>query len=282
MRAGLLVVPLLVFLWGGVVVYFTPNRYESQVLFEYTGTRPQAEVLKLLESGNVMEWAVRELDLVNKWGVDSGTAVRIAEGTTKTRVEPKSGLIEITVTSVKKETAKDLAQMLVKSLERYERSLADAAVDARIETGERLLVETGDEMVAKRQELSRLISMRGEKAADPLAQLDLDAARRDWDHAHQQVLDLRTRIAEMKRERANPVKWAVVHTQPELSQTPLKKDQSLEGAALNALVSGLVVAFAAPYFLELILPRRRRSAPEKDKWLDAPDGEELAAIPANG
>ncbi len=282
-RAGLLVVPLVVFLWGAVIVYFTPERYESKVMFEYLGKRPQAEVLKLLKSGEVVKWAVGELNLTKEWSIDRENAERITEGITRTRVEPNTGLIEISVKHLKKETARDLANTLVKSLGRYEQSLMDVAAQAKIEASAELLVEAEDEMVAKRQALSRLISVRGEKAADPLSQLDLDAARRDWDHAHQQVLDLRSKIVEMKRESANPVKWTVVHTEPLIAYTPGRKNFTLEDATMQALVAGVVVTFVLPYFLELVLPRRRRSAIEKDKWPDAFDeAVELPGIPVNG
>lgn len=284
-RFGLSALPLILFLGGGMVLYLTPNRYQSAAVFEYLGKRPPVEAAALLKSYNVTERAISSLDLTRREGIDKETLFRVISKVSATKVDARTGMIELRVTHTRKEIARDLAAELPKALETYEQSLAIAAINLRLEAAEKSVTEAGDEAATKRQALVRLISVRGAEAADPVSRLDLDAARADWDHAYRRVLDGRTQAADARRELAAPGNWVVIHSQPVISQSPVDKkpDKSLGAVILQALGAGLAFSLLAPYLLELAFPRRSRPvSPGKDAWSEAADDSELVGLPANG
>jgi len=261
-RFGLCAVPLILFLAGGLTLYLKPNRYQSAVVFEYLGNRPIQEAAALLKSHNVIELAASATELTKQLTMDMDTAQEVVVKSIETTEDRATGMIELKVTNAKKELARDLAVELVKGLGAYEASLVTHAVETRLEAAERSVVDAEDEAEAKQQTLAKLIAMRGDPAADPIAKLDIDAARREWDNAYSDVLAARAMVGEMKRALANPAKWVEVHSNATLSQKPFgnQADELLGEVALQALATGLALALAVPYLLELALPRRRAKA----------------------
>lgn len=268
-RFGLSALPLILFLAGALTLFLTPGRYRSTAVFEYLGTRPAGEVAALLKSRNVVEPAVRSLGLVNRLGVDSENLFRIINGAAKATVDSESGMIRLHVTNTSKEVARDLAAALVTSLENYEKSLVTAGIRQRLEFANSALTVAEDDAEEKQQALARLISLRGDQTGDPVSQLDLDAARAEWEHARRMVLDGRTLIAADRRKLANPGKWVVLHTQPVISQGTLKPQKSWAYHILVALGTGLAFTLLAPYLLELAFPRVYRSRMKgEEPWSD--------------
>lgn len=257
-RCGLVLVPLILFLIGGIVVYLTPARYQSSVVFEYQGPRSYQEVAALLKSRNLIENMIRSLDLVKVWGVDSGTAYKIVSKATAVTAGESSGMIEVSVTDVRKELARDMAVEMVKSLETYEKSLFTAATQNQMENLVKSVFAAEDDAEEKQQALVRLMRLRSESAADPVSQLDVDAARNEWNHASSLVLDGRNRLAAVKMKLADPGKWTVVHTPAEVASTSVAQDDSLAMVLYRSLGIGLAFALAIPYLLELAFPRRMK------------------------
>lgn len=254
-RFGLSALPLILFLAGATTLYLSQERYRSTAVFQYLGTRPGGEVTGLLKSWNVVRPAVSSLDLVQRFMVDSDTAVGIVNQLTETSVDAESGLIRVEVTHTNKEVARDLATTLVTSLEDYEKSLVTAGIRKRLELAERELTAAEDEAEQKQEALARLIALRGNEAHDPVARLDLDAARVGWEHARTFALDTRTRVAAHQRELANPGTWVVMHTPPTISATPVEPEKSWTYFILSAIGTGLAFTLVAPYLLELAFPR---------------------------
>lgn len=284
-RFGLSALPLTLFIAGGVTYYLTPSRYESTAVFEYLGKRPSAEVAALLKSRGVIGPAVTSLSLTERLGLDSDSLSKMISKAIRTTVDSGTGMIELTVEDLQGELARDLAAELPKSLDAYEKSIASAEITVRLEAAEDSVTEGEDEANAKRQALARLISVRGDQAADPVSQLDLDAARGDWDHAYQRVLEGRAKAADARRELAALGKWVVIHSPPVISLDPVgrKPGESMGEIIGASLGVGLAFALLAPYLLELAFPRRRQSGlASKNSALEAADEADFPGEPANG
>lgn len=192
-----------------------------------------------------------------------------------------SGLIRVEVTHTNKEVARDLAATLVTSLENYEKSLVTAGIRKRLETADKELTAAEDEAEQKQEALARLIALRGSEAQDPVARLDLDAARAGWEHARNFALDTRTRIAAHQRELGNPGAWVVIHTPPVISSTPVEPEKSWTYLILSAIGTGIAFTLAIPYLLELAFPRvHRRGRNGEEPWTDEPGEPDLARVPA--
>jgi len=285
-RFGLCTLPLILFLAGGVTYYFAPSRYQSTAVFQYLGQRTPREASALLKTQRVIFPVIEALELGKRLEVDKETAERILSDLIDASVDPDSGMITIQVTNPQKELARDIAAELPKALDAYERSLAAGAISVRLEVAEKAMTDAEDETAAKRQALMRLISLRGDSPADPLARIDVDAARTEWEHAHHQVLENRQRIADANRERNNLGKWVEIHSTPAISNTPVGKaaDESLGGMILQALGVGLGFSLLAPYLLEFAFPRRsRRRVPVKQRteWSEPCDEPAASGTPAN-
>lgn len=268
-RFGLSALPLVLFLAGATTLYLSPERYRSTAVFEYLGTRPAGEVTGLLESRNVVRPAVSSLDLVERFSVDSDTAVKIVNKLTDASVDAESGLIRVEVTHTNKEIARDLAATLVSSLEDYEKSLVTSGIRKRMELAESELTAAEDESEERQEALARLIALRGSDTQDPVARLDLDAARVGWEHARTSALDARTRIAAHKRELANPGTWVVMHTPPVISPSSVEPEQSWTYFILSSIGTGLAFTLVVPYLLELAFPQvYQRRWNGEEPWTD--------------
>ena len=283
-RFGLSALPLTLFTAGGVTYYFTPSRYESTAVFEYLGKRPLAEVEALLKSRNVMGPAISKLNLTERLDLDSETLGRVISKGIRTTVDSATGMIELNAEDDLKEIACNLAAELPKSLDAYERSLASSEITVRLEAAEKSVTDGEDEAGVKRQALARLVSVRGDQAVDPVSQLDLDAARGDWDHAYQRVHEGREKVAEARRELAALGKWVVIHSQPTISQEPVgkKAGETMGVIILQSLAVGVAFALSAPYLMELAFPRRRLISARGSGWSEAADPPDFSGEPANG
>ncbi len=281
-RFGLFAVPLILFLVGGIVLYLTPSKYQSKTVFEYRGTRTPAEAAALLKTRNVQVNVAHALELTKQWGYDSEAVQMILSSITESKIDPASGQIEVSVKHTEKETARDIAAELPKALDRYEATLERNTINRRLDATKRAIVAAEDEAAEKRKALSLLISVRGEQPVEPVAKLDLDAARIDWEQAHRHAADLRTQVAEIGLELERVGKFATVHSEPIISQYPAGKnaEESLGEVSLEALGCGLLFALLVPYLFELACPFHRRRVKLPAKKAVAPDSTDEWSTPA--
>lgn len=260
MRCGLCAVPLILFLAGSVVVYLQPSRYQSTAVFKYSGERPAAEVVALLKSRSVFDRAFEQAGMRQKLEISQDMAFEMMSHLMKSRVDPASGTIEVKVTHTRKEVARDLAAGLPKALDAYEAQLAEQELKNRWTAVRQSLIEVEDETEAKGHFLSKLISVRGETPADPAARVDIDAARADWENARKRVLEAEGKkqaLAESSKVRRT---WVEVITAAQISDSPVvtDNDETMGAVILRSLGTGLGLALAVPYLLELLFPRVRR------------------------
>ncbi len=284
-RCCLCLVPSILFLAGIVVVYLTPDRYQSTTVFEYLGKRPLPEVAALLGSRNVVGQAVSATELTRRLEVDMETAIDIVSEAMVISVESATGMIELVVTNTRKEIARDLADTLPVALEKYEASLVARTLDSRIMALEQLVRDAGDEERRKHQFLVKTLLITGNPPVDALAGLTADAARREWESAHNQRLAAEQRHKDAVFERENPGKWMAVHTPARISEIHAAKnaEESLGWVMVRAVCAGLVFALTIPYLLELAFPRRiRPRLPAVGEWAGEPDKPRLERASAVG
>ena len=265
-RFGLVILPFILFLSGSLVYYFTPNRYQSTATFEYVGKRPFKEAAALLKTPSIIEPALKNLDLVRRWEMDTDMAVRVVRKNLTTKVNPASRMVELKVTDVQKETARDLAVQLIASLDAYEKSRANADIDSRLYDEAMLMRQTEDLAEEKLKELVTAIRIRGPEVKE----LDwtVDQMKRDWQHTTERISEYRARLEEIRHEGSTWRSTIVVHARPEISNSPVKKaGDSLGTIIWESLAWGLGFALGAPYLLELAFPRRRpKQAPIAEEF----------------
>lgn len=284
-RFGLTALPLTLFIAGSVVLYFTPGRYRSTVVFEYLGKRTPAEAVALLESRTVISLASQDLKRRELLEAAGGTAAEIISNIIETKVDPGTGFIELTVDASHGELARDLAVALPKGLDSYEKSRTATELTARIEAAEKMARDAEDLAEEKRTELSKWFLANPGESQDPLARLAIDRLHKNWQHAVSRAHEAQDRRADLEFELSDWRSVVQIHSQPMISDTPLGKDagESLWAVILEALASGLAFALGVPYLLELAFPRRRRSLLALGKtWSEEPDGVGLAEFPVNG
>jgi hypothetical protein len=291
-RFGLFAVPLILFLAGGFVLYLAPTKYESKAVFEYRGSRTPAEAAALLKSRNVQIAVCDTLELNKQLDVDKETVVEMLTKATETQLDPVTGLIEVRVTHVRKELARDVAAELPKALERYEATLARNAINRQLEAL-RLAIRNGEDKVEiRRKDLLQLISVRGEHPTDTASQLDVAASRIEWEQEFRRVADNKNRAAELDLEFASLGKFTTLHTDPVISQNPAgkKSEDSLGEVSLESLGYGLLFALLVPYLFELacpnhrtfITPVKKMSTLADDEWSGTAKDSGLVHSPLNG
>lgn len=272
-RFGLFAVPLILFLAGGFVLYLEPALYESKAVFGYHGNRAPVEAAALLKSRNIQVEVCNALELHKQLDVDRETVVEILSKATETRLDPVTGLIEVSVTHPRKELARDVAAGLVKALERYEATLSRNSIELRLQALRLAIRDGEDEADARRKDLLQLIAVRGEAPADPASKLDITASRIEWEQECRRVADNKNRAAEMDLELSSLGRFTTIHTDPVISQTPAgkKSEDSLGELSLESLGYGLLFALLIPYLFELACPFHRGRIKQPPGKATAPD-----------
>lgn len=266
-RFGLSALPLTLLLAGCVVLYLTPHRYQSTIVFEYLGKRPPVDAAALLKTNQVINLAAKDLQLSELMGMDSETLKEIVAHNLKVRVEDGTGFIKLKVTDPRKEGARDLAEGLVKALVTYERSIATSETELRQNELRQAARDAEDQAEEKLKNLTRLIKLTGGVEADALSRLEIDAARGDWDAARQQLREFHLQLQQAERELSHPGKWVSVLSPPSISSSAVKSKTTLYDIILRSAAIGLGFALLAPYLLELAFPQvYRPRMPKREEW----------------
>lgn len=255
-------------------MFLQPGRYESKASFKYLGTRSLTEVETLLKSSRLNETVVKNLELRNHWQVDSENALSIVLEATELKTDSRTGLIELKATHTNREDARNIAASIPASLNEYERKVAAANLTSRIEEAQMSATQVRDEAEIEKQALARLIQVRADVIADPVAQLDIDAARQTREGTLSRAIEYEQQIRQLKQELSNPRDWVEVYTDPVIAQSPVgkKADESLGALIVRVLLIGLATALALPYLLELVCPRRSRGKKaDRTPEFDHPD-----------
>ena len=140
-RYGIILLTLLlVFMTAAVITYVMPKKFESSATIEVkprssgsgplgNGFEPSSGTMmtpqffgtefEKIKSSKSLEKVVEKLELVNKWGVDKDTAVRILKGIVNTQNIRGTDLISITVRHTDKEDARNVTAEVARAYKAY-------------------------------------------------------------------------------------------------------------------------------------------------------------------
>ncbi|MEO7098341.1 MAG: hypothetical protein ABI162_03185 [Luteolibacter sp.] len=255
-RFGLLIVPMLFLLSEGPVLFLTPSKYGSTVLLEIENGRTPQENAKLLQSSQIIESVVRGLGLSQRWNVDTDTAEIILRENTEVKVVPDSRLIEISVTSVKKDLARDIAKAIPQNLSKLEGDRLLRENSSKIAKMDRLIDEASDASAVKAVAITKIEKLHGPESSDSAVLRELERARRASLVADAEVERLEVLRAEITKGSINLEPRLIIHTEPQISDKPTnpKWGAALDELLLQALAVGLVTALFLPYLWELAFP----------------------------
>ena len=65
-RFGLLLIPFLIFLCGGLLLFLTPSKYSSTTLIELENGPPPQECMELLKSRGILDLVSEHLELTKR------------------------------------------------------------------------------------------------------------------------------------------------------------------------------------------------------------------------
>ncbi|MCX8495519.1 MAG: hypothetical protein ORN51_04980 [Akkermansiaceae bacterium] len=259
-RFGLMVVPMLVLLSGGLVLFLSPKRFKSTALVEFQNARSPQESAKMCKSLAILNRVIDEFDLMGRLQVDREEVWKILAETVEVKVIPDTRLIEITATFANNELAKDIADEIPRYLAKYENEQVQAAITEKMVKLDDLILNARDTAAEKAVEVSKIEKIQGQDGPENGATRKLERARRASLLADADVERLLVLRADAKTSSLNSEPRMIVHTKPYISGTSWSTSSmgsnpdELSDLALEALAAGLIVALLLPYLCELAFP----------------------------
>jgi len=177
-RYGIILLTLLlVFMTASVITYVMPEKFESSATIE---VKPRGRTIDPLESSNMsrtqmmtpqffgtefekiksrnsMLRVVEKLELVNKWGTDRETTLRILDNIVNTENIRGTDLISITVRHTVREDARDIAAEVAEAYKQYRTELESDSLNRGIKELRRA-VQNQEEKVAEARRTLTTIS----------------------------------------------------------------------------------------------------------------------------
>lgn len=257
-RFGLLIVPMLVFLSGGLVLFLTPSKYESTALVEIKNGRNIEESVNLLKSSEVLKRVIEELSLKQQFEVDHDTAAHILRGITGIKAVAGTQLIEISVNSTRRQLARDIALKIPEGLIRMETESAGKDRAARTEKMDQVIRNASDVAAEKALAVRLMEDVHGQTPPAAGAASELERVRRASLMADAEVERLQGLRAELAAGSATASARMIIHSAPVISETPSnpKIGPELNELVLRSLLSGLLIALLMPYLWELVFPEQ--------------------------
>ena len=255
-RLGLLVIPFLILLSGGLSLYLSPNKYRSTMLFSIDQGPPPTELVQLVKSRNILDRTTKSLELHNRWNVDNETAQTIIRENTTAKIVPGTELIEVTVTLIKNTDARDIAESLPRNLHTDLIEASRKETQAKANEIASLIERSADTARETAAVVANLEKVHGAPPADNAAATMLERARRDSLLADAEVERLRALHTARLTEDIDSLPSLRIHSAPVMSATPHspKMGPELNQLALQSLGWGLLAALLLPYLLELAIP----------------------------
>ena len=258
---GLFVVSALVFLSGGLALFFKPDKYESKALVEIENARSPQESATMLESEGILARVVKELDLSRRWGVDMATAVTLLRENIHVKVVPDTRLIDISVILKEKEQAREIAASLPRNLGAFEKEKAENAAAEKIAKLDILIHSASDVAAEKTVAATQIEKFHNGQTLDESAARELERARRASLVADAEVERLQVLRGDAASGAIGSEPRLIVHAEPQISDKAVapKVVPELNELTLEALLSGLLTALLLPYLLELAIPLRNHN-----------------------
>ncbi len=183
-RYGIILLTLLlVFMTAAVITYVMPKKYESSATIEVKpksigqspfegmnspsyGTTPMTAQFfgtefEKIKSSNSLAKVVENLSLVNKWGVDKETAIRILKGIVNTQNIRGTDLISITVRHTDKEDARNVTAEVAKAYKAYRTEIESRDADKGLYELNKAVRDQEDKVEERRKVLATIVRTKG-------------------------------------------------------------------------------------------------------------------------
>jgi hypothetical protein len=253
-RLGLMLVPFLVILSGGVKLFLSPNIYRSTTLFGLDNGPPPEEIIELVKSRGLLGRVAERLELAERFNLDRETAVTVIREATEARIVPDTRLIEMHVSLINKVDARDIAEQIPSSLKDYLVEIIRKNNREKAEEIDKLILDAADLAEEKSSVVANMEKIHGENRAAAAVMTTLERARRASMLADAEVERLKNLRSAFLTENLETLPRLSIHTSPVIADkahSP-KVDQELGAIVLQALVFGLLSALLLPYLMELV------------------------------
>lgn len=260
-RLGLMLVPFLVFLSGGITLFFTPSKYQSTTLFEFENGPTLHEIPELIVSRTNLDHVANQLELSNRFNMARDNINEIIHKNSKCAVKPDTRLIELSMTHTIPTDARDIAEQMPLSLKfSLTENIRRKNEEKAAEIGS-LISEAEDEANVKNAELVNQLKVHGTQPAEAPGQTEVDRARKAAMLADAEVERLKALRSATLAGNIDTLPRLVVHSAPLIPHTAHSPKMGDELAALTvrSLVIGLITALLLPYLLELAFPPHRQT-----------------------
>lgn len=260
-RLGLMLVPFLVFLSGGITLFFTPNKYQSTTLFEFENGPPLHEIPELVVSQSNLDHVSNQLELSNRLNLDRDNIIEIIRKNSKCTVKPDTRLVELSMLHTTGTVARDVAEQIPLSLkimltENIRRKNEEKATAIKT-----LISEAEYEANKTAVDLANQEKVHGEQPSEASLLTKLERARKASLLADAEVDRLKALHTATLTDNIDTQPRLIVHSAPTIANTPHSPRMGEELAALTvrSLVIGLITALLLPYLLELAFPPRQQA-----------------------
>ena len=268
---------------AAVVTYVMPKQFESEAVIE---VKPQAGQLapqffgtefEKIKSRNSLAKVVDNLELINRWGVDKETAIRILKGIVTTQNIRGTDLISIRVRHTNKEDTRDIAAEVARAYRAYRMEILKRGEGERLLELKKAVRDQEDKVEERRQVVSIIVKNKGvpDKGSDLLdgnaeAGSSEDAKRRaleaqDYADAKRDLETDQALLQSLKLKQINDEITAkiqdeaiVIHEMPQIAQAPVSPNVTLNlvlGTALGFLLSPLL-SLPFIYLLSRLIPAK--------------------------
>lgn len=182
-RYGIILLTLLlVFMTASVITYVMPKKFESEATIEIRprtggvsigfGSRdssaggmmtPQffGTEFEKIKSSNSLSKVVDNLELVNKWGVNKETAIRILKGIVNTQNIRGTDLISIRVRHTSKEDARDITMEVARAYKEYRSEIENGDSTKALYELNKAVRDQEDKVEERRKVLATIVRTKG-------------------------------------------------------------------------------------------------------------------------
>jgi len=182
-RYGIILLTLLlVFMTVSVITYVMPKKFESEAVIEL---KPRANSMTVFEhqgedrsltamtqnffgtefekikSRNSLEKVVDNLSLINRWGVDKETAIRILKGVVSTQNIRGTDLISIRVRHTNKVDARDITDEVARAYRTYRTEIENRDIEKALHELNKAVRDQEDKVEERRKLLATIVRTKG-------------------------------------------------------------------------------------------------------------------------
>ncbi len=258
---------------AAVVTYVMPKKYESEMVIEVKplgGEKASPKItpqffgteFEKIKSSNSLGKVVDNLGLIDKWGVDRETAIRILKGIVNTQNIRGTDLISIRVRHTNREDARDIAAEVAKSYRDYRIEIMKREEGERLRELKKAVFDQEDRVEERRKVLSLIVKIKGiepkgwDSPADN-AELntspgskhrevdiqDYAGAKRELETERELLQSLKLKLIDADITAKIQEESVIIHEEPQIAQIPISPNVSLNlmlGTALGFLLSPLL------------------------------------------